>query len=386
MSKSVKMSIDGKSFKRMDDPIEGSNSRSYSFYVKVENVAEGIPMATNPRDQKLTSSVARDIEESLVSNDGRFHSKNRGIVLSAGKVFYNNKKNEVTIYFDDDFDHGNIDGGHTYKIVLKHKDEKLNQFIKFEVLTGVEDIIVDLAEARNNSVQVDEKSLAELIGKFDPIKEGIEGLPFFSRIAFKQNQVIIDPKTGKKLKMIDAREIVSIISMFNVEAYPADKHPIQAYSSKAKMLENYLVNPDYYSKFVNIMPEIFDLFDDIESEFADAYNSTGGRYGTRKYSQYKNGNVVGTSKFNENDLTYKVPDGIVYPVLAAFRALLDYDDESEKYYFKKEPKKVWEDVKVSMARKIMDFASSIGDNPNAVGKDSNIWGLAYMTILIEGLK
>ena len=81
-------------------------------------------------------------------------------------------------------------------------------------MTGVEDIIENLAEARNTSVQVDAKSMAELAEKFDPIKEGLEGMPFFKRIAFKQNQISVDDETGKKNKMIDAREIVAIISMF----------------------------------------------------------------------------------------------------------------------------------------------------------------------------
>ena len=177
------------SFRRLDDPFENGKSTKYVFYVKVDDVPEGIPMATNPREKKLTSGVATAIKESLLSNDGYFHLKNRGIVLSAGSVSYNNKNNEVTIIFNDELAHGNIDGGHTYKIVCEHKGENLSQYVQFEVMTGVEDIIEQLAEARNTSVQVDEKSMAELTKKFDPIKEGIEGMPFFNRIAFKQNQV-----------------------------------------------------------------------------------------------------------------------------------------------------------------------------------------------------
>ena len=33
----------------------------------------------------------------------------------------------------------------------------------------------------------------------------------------------------------------------------------------------------------------------------------------------------------------------------------------------------------------MNFAASIGDNPNAVSKDSNIWDLAYMTIMLRNM-
>lgn len=192
-------------------------------------------MSTNSRDQKLTSTVAKDIEDSLVSNDGYFHIKNRGIVLSAQSVLFDTKKSVVTIFFNEDAFHGNIDGGHTYKIVQGHSGENLNQFVQFEVITAVEDIIEQLAEARNNSVQVDAKSLAELKNRFKPIKTGIVDLPFFNRIAFKQNQLTQDKITGKNNKMIDAREIVAILSMFNLEKYPEGIHPIDSYSSKEQV-------------------------------------------------------------------------------------------------------------------------------------------------------
>jgi len=357
--------------------------------VHVDDVAEGIPMATNPREQKLTSSVSKAIEESLISNDKYFHLKNRGIIISAEAINYNNLKEQVTITFSNDEYHGNIDGGHTYKIVQEYKGKEIEQYVQFEVMTGVEDIIEQLAEARNTSNQVDTKSMAELQNKFEPIKEGIEGLPFYERIAFKQNQEVIDERTNKKRKMIDAREIVAIINMFNMSEYNAKKHPIQAYSSKAKMLNDYLDNPEYYRQYSNIIPDIFDLYDIIELEFADAYNTeANGKYGRKKYSGYKGGNKIGNSKFYENEIKYKIPDGFMYPVVAGFRSLLTYDENTNKFLWKDgvSPLSVWDKIKGDLASQIMNFANSIGDNPNAVGKDSNIWNLAYMTVQLESAR
>lgn len=378
------MVVKDSSFRRLDDPFENGKSRKYVFYAHINEVPEGIPMATNPRDQKLTSNVAKAITDSLESNDGYFHLKNRGIVISAQSVHYNNKSGTVKMIFQDDSSHGNIDGGHTYKIVCEHKNEGLDQYIPFEVMTGVEDIIESLAESRNTSVQVDEKSMAELAEKFDPIKEALEGMPFFKRIAFKQNQSFTDDN-GKNQKMIDAREIVAIINMFNVDKFGQSNHPIQAYSSKAKMLELYLQDPNHYRKYVNIIPDMFDLYDTIETEFADSYNSTGSRYGRKKYSGYKDGKVVGKSKFNGVELLYKIPDGIIYPVTAAFRSLIVYNKLTDKYEWKDNvnPIEVWNKAKVELSSKIMSFATSIGDNPNAVGKDPNIWDLSYMTVVFN---
>ena len=49
------------------------------------------------------------------------------------------------------------------------------------------------------------------------------------------------------------------------------------------------------------------------------------------------------------------------------------------------PIDVWDNNKEDLVNKIMNFAASIGDNPNAVGKDSNIWDLAYMTIMLRNM-
>ncbi len=378
------MFVKENSFRKLDDPFNDL-AKKYVFYVKNCDIPEGIPMATNPRDQKLTSGVAQAITDSLESNDGYFHLKNRGIVLSAKSCTYNNKTKEVTINFTDETLHGNIDGGHTYKIVCEHKNSGLDQYVQFEVMTGVEDIIEKLAEARNTSVQVDEKSMAELQQKFDPIKEGLEGMPFYSRIAFKQNQQAFDDETNKKLKMIDAREVVAIINMFNIDRFNSVNHPVKAYSSKASMLNLYLNDPELYRKYVNIMPDIFDLYDTIEMEFATAFNETGGRYGRKKYSGYKDGAAIGVTKFGLHDICYKIPDGLIYPAVAAFRSLVFYNESSQKYEWKNgiNPIQIWDKCKVNMTSQIMSFASAIGDNPNTVGKDSNIWNLAYMTVLLH---
>lgn len=384
--KTIKVSDNN--FRKFDDPLGNENSRKYIFYARTCDVPEGIPMATNPRDQRLTSSVATAITESLLSNDGFFHLKNRGIILSAKKVHYDNRLQEVTIEFDDESCHGNIDGGHTYKILLENRDKILDQYVQFEVMTGVEPIIADLAEARNTSVAVDAKSMAELRERFDPIKESLEGMPFFGRISFKQNQITRDVDTNKALKMIDARDIVSIICMFNIDKYGSAEHPTKAYSGKQAMLNEYLDDPEHYRKFVNVIPDIFDLYEAIETEFAIAYNENGRMYGRKSYAGYKEGKPVGKSKFCQVDICYKIPDGILYPILASFRTLLVYDDLSHKYRWMdgKRPIEVWNKNKVALTKSVMDLAGSLGDKPTVFGKDPSLWNYAYMVLSsMEGI-
>ncbi len=369
------LKIKATQFKRMDDPLLRADKRKYVCYVHIDELPKNISFGPNPRDQKLTTAVAKQIEESLLSNDGDFHLKNRGVVISAAKVQYDTKKGEMTLFLDDDYDHGNIDGGHSLKVALKHQNKGLNQYMAFEIMVGVEDIIEPLAAARNTSVQVDDKSLAELSNKFDPIKDAIGGMTFFERIAFKQNQQL-----APKVRMIDAREIVAILTMFNRSVYSETVHPTQAYSSKAKVLDDYLANPDHFEIFSNIAPDIFDLYDQIERDFPDAYNSTGGRYGGRKYSGYKDGKLVAKSKFRQEDMIYKVPDGLIYPLVASFRAAVELNKNTGKYEWKQDVFELYEEIKQQLATKIMKYTEAIGNNPNAVGKDANAWDILYMTV------
>ena len=70
-------------------------------------------------------------------------------------------------------------------------------------------------------------------------------------------------------------------------------------------------------------------------------------------------------------MQYKVPDGLLYPVVAAFRSLLVKNKVTGKYEWKNGvgPIDVWDNNKEDLVNNIMNFAASIGDNPNAVGKD-----------------
>ena len=48
-----------------------------------------------------------------------------------------------------------------------------------------------------------------------------------------------------------------------------------------------------------------------------------------------------------------------------------------------DPITIWDKCKKDLTSQIMSFAAAIGDNPNTVGKDPNIWNLAYMTVQLS---
>lgn len=58
--------VSDNNFRKFDDPLGNETPRKYIFYAKTCDVPEGIPMSTNPRDQKLNSTVANAITEPTV--------------------------------------------------------------------------------------------------------------------------------------------------------------------------------------------------------------------------------------------------------------------------------------------------------------------------------
>lgn len=259
-----------KQVKKMDNPMSEltkDGSKKYVCYVRLQDVPAKFEdwMRTNPRDQKLTTNVAKEIAKSIDSGCKNFHEKNRGIVMSVDKFAYDNKTGMIKVTLSDPEIHGNIDGGHTLKIILtKQKNNELffEQYVFFEFFTGISSP-VELAEARNQSVQVDQRSIEELNRSFEPIKAALKNESFYNRIAFKQNEHVGDKN------VIDVREIIAIMNMFNQSLYPkgGDAQPIQSYTGKETSLNRFLRLKDSRDQIVkNMTPIIPDIFDTINEQ------------------------------------------------------------------------------------------------------------------------
>lgn len=380
------------SFRKIPNPYLASKNEGekkpemYELLCDAKDIPDSIPMGTNPREQKLTTSVAKKIQASLTNHvDLNFYLLNRGILLSAESITYDNIKNECTVVFSDPEVHGNVDGGHTYKIILqnRHLLDKGEQYVKIEILTGVEDFFEDLAAARNTSVQVKDKSMEELREHFDLIKDAIGNEPFYEDISYKENDA----------KRIDILDILAIMNMFNIDRYPlkSKSYPITSYSGKATCLEYYIKaykenendktkNP--YYKMSKILPDICKLYDKIESNIGDYYNrsvAVGGKYGAvTGVATHKSGPGFKT-KFYQSDKQYLSPNGFIYPILASFRALIE--EKNGFYQWKKDPFLTLDTCGVDLAAATVDVSRRKGNNPNATGKEPMLWSNLFMCIM-----
>ncbi|MCM1010112.1 MAG: AIPR family protein [Fusobacterium sp.] len=383
---SEKLTLNVKSFKKMDDPTDTNGRPKYVCYVETSSIPEAFSywMGTNPREQKMNTNVAKRISSSLEDNSN-FHELNRGILMSVDSITFDNKTNTATIEMTDPTIHGNIDGGHTLRTILDNKnrlDTILNtRYVFCEFITGLQSP-VDLAEARNTSVQVDTKSIEELKNNFQPLKQAMAELKFADKIAYRMNEE----------KPIDIREIIAIIIMFTQEIFPnftqngtlADTQPIQCYSGKESSLRKFINLKNREEIIKNMQPvikDIFDLWDEVEKTFADKANATGKyRYGTRKYSKYT-GEIIGQTTFYENDIKYIIPRGLMFPLVGAFRALICRAPNGT-YYWLESPLKIWNNIGSNLTGIILEEKA---ENPDMIAKNSNLWSNLFKEVYINGV-
>lgn len=388
----VILEFQAKSFKKMEDPNDEESERiKYICYAKASTIPLELNdwMSTNPREQKMTTNVAKNIKESLKENLN-FHELNRGIVLSVEKVTYDNKTGIVQIQLDNSEIHGNIDGGHTLRAIFELNEKQImpdNRYVFIEMFTGI-DSPVELASARNTSVQVDLKSIEELQKSFDVLKEIVKPLKFSSRIAYKMNEHYNEDG----INPIDVREVLALISMYSQTLYPFknidgtlnDQQPIQCYTGKESTLKRF-VNLDKLDRekmlcnMSDVIPGIFNIWEYIETKYAELSQKAGKRYTSRKYSKYSEKDIVSKSAFYEQEMHYMVPKGMIYPIVGAFRALIEID-ENNKYKWRKPPELMLDKMASKLVGIVLDEKT---DNPDVIGKNTNLWSNLFKEVYIE---
>lgn len=383
-----------KVFRKLPNPYANEKNAAlkdpemYELICDVIDIPKDIPMRTNPREQNLNTNVAKKIRKSLRNlSEKNFYLLNRGLVLSADSVVYDNKKDEVTIVFSDLSVHGNVDGGHTYKIICEEQKnlERDQQFVKVEVMTGVNDMFQDLAAARNTSTQVQDKSIAELLKKFDIIKDALKDTSYINDVYFKENDA----------GSIDVTDIIAILNMFNLERYPNKAKDVAtvSYNAKSACITDYLKTYDKYKdnltnpyvKMKNIIPKVFELYDRLEVRIGDYYRNAvkNGQYGRTIGVTTKKGDQGDfKSKFFKNDIKYSTPKGFIYPIIGAFRANINIDDNGY-YAWKKDPIKLLDNIGGELVSSVVEISRELGNNPNATGKNKTIWQNLYMKVLMN---
>lgn len=336
------------------------------------------PNARSATSADVRKRVYREVQKSLLDEDvaaeGIFHLKHSGITMLAHSVKETGKDTyEVTLGDKD----GIVNGGHSARLIADTDGLPEHQVVKLEILVGVPDEwIVDIAGGLNTSVQVQTKSLDDLAGRFDWLKDEIASEPYADQIVWQES--------GQGVW--DVTYLLALLACFNIFDYPNEgtKHPVWAYGRKIGVLRSFEGKPETFQQLRPIAKDVFMLHDIVSAEAKDLYNEkTGGKYGRWSFVQKKPSPYV----FSGHPAGNQMLGGALFPILGAFRwAVVEGPDGNAR----------WEgtfDEVLGLMRSVLPELVSLtgqasqdnGRNIHALGRSPNHWnslhdkvGLRYL--------
>lgn len=323
--------------------------------MKVTDLPEALDdfMEVNPRvprrNQKgvLTGPVIKGITETLTENPEDMAIKNQGIYLLVEDADFSKVHGgagKLTITLRDPSRHGIVNGGHTYaairEAINEATDDELDTisraYVRLHILQGIQESkVAEIAEGLNRSKQVDDPSLANLRGDFDRIEKTMHGRPGATAIAYNQGQ------DGD----VYITEILVFLELFNCERFNRRKHPHNLYNRIKSGLEFFETDskaaPSPVDLLVPRLPEILVLSDMIRQQTPDAAKRVGFEFGRMKDDKKKKSRAGSAPNkknvpllFLNQKMSHRVPKGWLYPMLAAFRANVDWDLQGRKFEWK----------------------------------------------------
>lgn len=394
MSKSESFTFPVVSFRHLETPFVKTGYKDYFAVVEVSELPDFTNWRRiNVRDPKLTGSVPEAIRNGLRDKPDTFLFMNRGLVVSAQRVSFDNShgKSSLTIALSDPRLHGLLDGGHTYNIIRSEAnglDSK--RYVRVEILEGFSaDEITDVVDARNTSNQVRDESLMNLAGEFEKLKLALRDQTYADQIAYKEYET----DSAGNPKPIDVREVIAILTAFDRKNFDDSTHPINTYRSKAVCLQHFKEHKKDYEALYPLASEILELYDHINALLPDLYNNvrgksgsvSGGKFGRLTGVTVYKGKRVDRLPFTGIESKYGVPAGFVYPILGAFRAILE--EKNGRYYWGKGLKP----VKLLRGKLGERLADTIGNfaldaqNPSKTGKSPLVWQACYQAAQVEYL-
>lgn len=361
-------------------------------FVKIRDFANGaIPDKINPRSHeviKMKTRIPQAISESLVEDPNVFHLLNRGCLIMAKKAWYNNKTKMLHFILESDDEHGMVDGATTDRVleIIKKEaaiadfsalqEEEIPDFLQdsyiyLEIIAGEMEngLRLKLADARNTSTQVKEFSLEDLGHGFDWLKEVIESSELRGRVRYRENEP----------KPVDIRTILGLLTMFHPN-WKDGKDPLVAYTGKGRVIDLYR-DEDWKVGYMRLAPVVIDilkLYDHVHINFQPQYMKAYGRgakLGRRKEVRYiddpKKSKVLPLTR---QSTQHVLPDGWLYPLLGAFRILLEWPKRSNgDVKWAISPFQYFDNHGTELVMDIVEQSAELGSNPNATGKSRMLW-------------
>lgn len=374
---------------------KGQEIKTHFLYITLKNLPANIPTGPNPRHADLTAKPCKQMFETLEKEPELFTDCNRGLFLLAEKVHFPNegggKKLIVDFGLDEDGEvvGGLVDGNHSYQVLQKvREDSSLNELPIFvTIIEGADQFAVQLARARNVSVQVDEKSISNLDKEFDPLKEALAS--YADRIIWVQNQDLVNEQA-----VVPAEELMARLTAINLDLYDNDHHPTVAYTGSATCLHKWLnkqKRPTYEKLYPNLRSAL-EAYEHLYEKYED-YAKAAGRNRLGAINGIEKSRGTGKNKrrltvvlpFSKVTVGYKLSNGFILPIFAALRFL--FKEVDGVYQWEIEPKKFLDQYGPKLVGKLLDAHTyENGGNPNKTGKSRMLWENIAQTVINQALQ
>jgi AIPR protein len=332
-------------------PIPGlEGAKVGDCFVGVTDLPEQLQdfMKVNPRvpnrTQKnlLSGPVVKGIFETLTENPDDMAIKNQGIYLLVEDAEFARiagGSGQLKITLADPSRHGIVNGGHTFAAIrdaIENADDMemgslSRAHVRLHILQGIDEAkVAEIAEGLNRSKQVDDPSLINLQRHFDQIKRVMDGRPGAETIAYHQGD------SGDTY----ITEVLVVLEMFNCERFDKKRHPHYLLNRTKSALDYYQkdfeARPSPLDILIPKLPEFLELGDLIKQETPAAAKRARFEFGRMKIGKARaashNRNVP--LPFLGTHMAHHVPNGWLYPMLAAFRANADWNLERGRFQWK----------------------------------------------------
>lgn len=349
---------------------------TYYTWVNFRDLPSGIPLDVNPRKPKMNTAVAKQLINAVTNPDTDFDINNRGIVITAKNFKFHTNNSMVNLDLDNDSSkYGILDGGHTYTAIIENRHklpEKVDKYVKLEIVVGKNLDVSALADARNTSAQVSDIALFELDSKFDIIKDAITTESYYTEIAYKDND-------NKRIPVV---ELIKLMFAFNIKRYPDDSGaPVATYSGKAIVFKDYKNEyeqaDNIYKGLVTQLPKLVELYEKIQADLPIKYQSfkkedgKNGRFGSLRGVESAGSYLT---LFNQKPISHEISIGFLLPIFGAFRALLEKKGDKISWAF--DPIEIWEKVGIRLVQNTFDTDT----NPQQTGKSKTLWQSNYRIV------
>lgn len=364
-------------FRALPSPV--GESRVGMFYTPAANLPRDLWdwREVNPREVNRRSSVYRQITQTLTQEPARFHERNRGITIVADDISYDDKRKEVVLRLDNTKIHGVVDGAHTLDAILEVQNQLPEggwpAYVFLKAVSGVEpDQIAEIAGGLNTSQQVDLKSLENLREHFSELQQVLADQPYADKIAYKMNED----------KAVDVREVLYYLAVFDCTEYNANRHPVALFGRKEGIVRAFADQAankpgagDAFRTLISRAPDILRLRDLIEKK---ALALPVGRFKAGKTTRVRSATNRGNQLvFLNEEVNGKIPLGWVMPILASFRANVNWGKPKNSFSWIMPIDDLVDECIEPLMLAIRDVHEQENSRPEYVGRNAIAWRLSY---------